>query len=47
MDAARQLVQRHCAGRSLVEVLCLEGGGGPRHGQFDDKVVTEGLPARL
>lgn len=44
VDAARALVQQHCSGRLVRRVVAREGGGGPRDGLFDDKVVAEGVP---
>jgi formamidopyrimidine-DNA glycosylase len=41
VETARLLVERHCVGKKIVEVLALESGGGPRDGQFDD-IVHQG-----
>ena len=43
VEAARVLVERHCAGHAISVVGAKEGGGGPRDGQFDDIVVCEGV----
>jgi len=43
VEAARVLVERHCAGHAISAVGAKEGGGGPRDGQFDDIVVCEGV----
>eukprot|EP00668_Euglena_longa_P047573 GGOE01063453.1.p1 GENE.GGOE01063453.1~~GGOE01063453.1.p1 ORF type:complete len:393 (+),score=16.71 GGOE01063453.1:78-1181(+) len=36
------MVRHHCGGRTIQKVLAKEGGGGPRGGLFDDKVIAEG-----
>jgi formamidopyrimidine-DNA glycosylase len=43
VEAARRLVERHCAGRVIRHVESRESDGGPRDGQVDDKVICEGI----
>lgn len=38
VESGRHLVETHCTGSSISELLSAEMGGGPRDGQFDDKV---------
>lgn len=41
VEAARQLVQSHCAGKRIAQAHLLEAGGGPRTGQFDEIVFGD------
>eukprot|EP00929_Paragymnodinium_shiwhaense_P026860 TRINITY_DN15880_c0_g1_i1.p3 TRINITY_DN15880_c0_g1~~TRINITY_DN15880_c0_g1_i1.p3 ORF type:complete len:225 (+),score=58.38 TRINITY_DN15880_c0_g1_i1:377-1051(+) len=45
VEAMRRLAEKYCVGRRIVKVQALEAGGGPRDGQFDDKVICEGATA--
>lgn len=38
VEYSRSVLETHVQGKRIVEVLTLESGGGPRDGQFDDKV---------
>ena len=38
VESARMLMEKHCIGSSIAQIDMLETGGGPRSGQFDDKV---------
>lgn len=40
VEAARALVEAHCCGRKIVDVIANESGGGPRDGLFDDLVCA-------
>lgn len=41
VEATRRLVESHVKGDTVTHVHTKEGGGGPRHGLFDDIVVGE------
>lgn len=43
VESARRLLEEHCKGLEVVEAIFKEGGGGPRDGLFDEKVVAEGV----
>ena len=40
IEAARRLVETHLVGHSITGVTATESGGGPRHSQFDEKVLA-------
>ena len=42
VERARKVCDEHCVGKRVESVITLEGGGGPRHGIFDDKVLKPG-----
>ena len=42
VEKARSLCESHCVGKRVAECRTLEGGGGARQGQFDDKVLVPG-----
>ena len=39
VEAARQLVEKYCQGHTIVDVIDIEQGGGPRSGVVDDIVL--------
>lgn len=43
VEAARCVIEKHCVGRTIMQVVTKECGGGPRDGKFDSKVVAEGV----
>ena len=46
VERARRLV-KVCIDKKITKVCCVEQGGGPRDGQFDDKVVRATSPSIL
>jgi formamidopyrimidine-DNA glycosylase len=42
VEAARRLVEEHCLNATIVELIALESGGGPRNALFDE-IVCEGI----
>ena len=47
VEAARLMLSRHLQGSRVASVNALESGGGPRSGQWDDKVVAVSAPEAL
>ena len=46
MERARRLM-KVCIDKKITKVCSVEQGGGPRDGQFDDKVVRGRRPASI
>lgn len=43
VETSRRIIEKYCKGRTILEVVSKECGGGPRSGKFDNKVIAEGL----
>lgn len=42
VEASRAVLEAHCAGEKIETAITVEGGGGPREGEFDSIVFDDG-----
>ena len=45
VEAQRRLIEKHAVGAMIDSVVATEQGGGPLDGEFDAKVIPEGVEA--